>query len=137
MVPSIIGIFVFCSLGKVRALSFGSGISYNDLNPVGGIATTVCSTILSDFSQLESFKGAVITWLAASAIADILITTTLVLSLVGETFLFPLLSLFPMRFCFSLSQAKRRTGHRGTDDAIDRIIRRTSKVLTSLIKNTN
>ncbi|GJJ11578.1 hypothetical protein Clacol_005813 [Clathrus columnatus] len=67
---------------------------------VGGIATSICSTILFDFSQLEQFKGAVITWLASSAIADICITLSLVLSLV-----------------------KRRTGHSRTNDAIDRIIR--------------
>lgn len=69
LIPSIIGFFVFCSF-------------------TGGIATCVCSTIFVDFAQLENFKGAVITWLTSSAITDISITTTLVISL-----------------------ARRRTGH--------------------------
>lgn len=82
-IPRFIWIFIFCSL-------------------VGGIATTVCSIIIGNYSQLEQFKGAIITWLASSTIADILITASLVIVLI-----------------------KRRTGNTRTDDMIDRIIRLT------------
>ncbi|KIJ29746.1 hypothetical protein M422DRAFT_268779 [Sphaerobolus stellatus SS14] len=68
----------------------------------GGIVGTVESAIKTDYSQLQEFKGAVITWLIAAAAADILITGTLVYSL-----------------------HKRKTGNSYSDAMVNRIIRLT------------
>ncbi|KIJ50751.1 hypothetical protein M422DRAFT_159510, partial [Sphaerobolus stellatus SS14] len=68
----------------------------------GGIVGTIESAIKTEYSQIQEFKGAVITWLIAAAAADILITGTLVHYL-----------------------RKRKTGHSYTDGVVNRIIRLT------------
>ncbi|KAL0960491.1 hypothetical protein HGRIS_005531 [Hohenbuehelia grisea] len=69
---------------------------------VGGVATTVCVTVIPEYARLQEFHAAVITWLASSAAADVVITGSLVYSLYN-----------------------RKTGLRATDDVINRIIRLT------------
>ncbi|KAF9240380.1 hypothetical protein BU15DRAFT_73974 [Melanogaster broomeanus] len=75
---------------------------------VGGIATTVSVTIINEYTRFHQFDGAVITWLASSAVADVVITVSLVWSL-----------------------WRQRTGIAATDDLISRLIRLT--VQTGLI----
>ncbi|KAH7883158.1 hypothetical protein F5I97DRAFT_1902519 [Phlebopus sp. FC_14] len=75
---------------------------------IGGIATTVSVTIINEYSRLHQFDGAVITWLASSAAADIIITLSLVWSLYHK-----------------------KTGFPATDDLINRLIRLT--IQTGLI----
>ena len=53
---------------------------------VGGIATTIAATIFHEFAKVHQYDGAVITWLASSAAADICITAFLVWSLVNSHF---------------------------------------------------
>jgi hypothetical protein len=50
---------------------------------VGGVATTVAVTLVPEYSRFKQFQGAIITWLASSAIADVFITASLVWSLVS------------------------------------------------------
>ncbi|KAF8061621.1 hypothetical protein FPV67DRAFT_288695 [Lyophyllum atratum] len=69
---------------------------------VGGVATTISVTLIPQYARLQEFHGAVITWLGASAAADVVITGSLVRSL-----------------------WKRKTGIKDTDDKISRIIRLT------------
>ncbi|KAJ3875485.1 hypothetical protein F5051DRAFT_454538 [Lentinula edodes] len=69
---------------------------------IGGLANTIAVTIINEFANLHQFDGSVITWLASSAVTDILITVTLVWIL-----------------------WKKRTNIRATDDAVSRIIRLT------------
>ncbi|KAF8529706.1 hypothetical protein BU17DRAFT_79789 [Hysterangium stoloniferum] len=83
VMPSIIAFFSFCSF-------------------VGGIATTICVSLIPEYARLHEFDGAPTTWLTSSAIADIIITVTLVISL---------------RRC--------RTDRTSTNDVLDRIIRLT------------
>lgn len=83
VMPSVIGFFSFCSF-------------------VGGMATTICVSLIPEYARLHKFEGAVITWLASSAIADVIIAVTLVISL-----------------------RKRRTGVTSTNDILNRIIRLT------------
>ncbi|KAG6381878.1 hypothetical protein JVT61DRAFT_493 [Boletus reticuloceps] len=68
----------------------------------GGVATTVSVTIINEYAYFHQFDGAVITWLASSAAADVIITTSLVYSLL-----------------------RQRTGYAATDDLINKIIRMT------------
>ncbi|KAN0074489.1 hypothetical protein V8E55_011901, partial [Tylopilus felleus] len=76
---------------------------------IGGIATSVGVVLINfEYSRFAQNEGAVITWLAASATADIIITASLVHSLL-----------------------RKRTGFAPTDDVINRIIRLT--VQTGLI----
>ncbi|KAJ3513585.1 hypothetical protein NLJ89_g2866 [Agrocybe chaxingu] len=75
---------------------------------IGGIALTVCVSYIRPWARFTEFEGAVITWLAASAAADLLITASL-----------------------SWSLRQRRTGIKVTDDKIARIIRLT--VQTGLV----
>ncbi|KAG9311995.1 hypothetical protein JVU11DRAFT_7266 [Chiua virens] len=75
---------------------------------VGGVATTISVTIIDEYVHFHKFDGAVVTWLASSAIADIIITASLVYSL-----------------------WQQRTGFAATDDLINKIIRLT--VQTGLI----
>ncbi|KAN0074482.1 hypothetical protein V8E55_011894 [Tylopilus felleus] len=75
---------------------------------IGGIAVTVSVTIINEYARFHQFDGAVITWLASSAVADIVITTSLVYSLM-----------------------RQRTGFAATDDLINKVIRMT--VQTGLI----
>ncbi|KAF8512562.1 hypothetical protein JB92DRAFT_2927554 [Gautieria morchelliformis] len=69
---------------------------------VGGISTTVAASIFHEFAQEHQYDGAVVTWLASSAAADICITGCLVWSL-----------------------HKRRTGYSATDDLLNKLIRLT------------
>ncbi|KAJ3889956.1 hypothetical protein GG344DRAFT_50614, partial [Lentinula edodes] len=69
---------------------------------IGGLANTIAVTIINQYANLHQFDGSVITWLASSAVTDILITVSLVWSL-----------------------WRKRTNVRATDDAISRIIRLT------------
>ncbi|KAF8522549.1 hypothetical protein JB92DRAFT_2887901 [Gautieria morchelliformis] len=68
----------------------------------GGISTTVAAAIFHEFAKVHQYDGAVITWLASSAAADICITGCLVWSL-----------------------HKRRTGYSATDDILNKLIRLT------------
>ncbi|KAG9312689.1 hypothetical protein JVU11DRAFT_7107 [Chiua virens] len=83
---------------------------------IGGIANAVLITIIREYVKFPKSEFASIIWLVASAVADILITGTLVLSLM-----------------------RRRTGIRVTDQLVNRIIRcesfltrQSRKVRTSL-----
>ncbi|KAG8221366.1 hypothetical protein J3R82DRAFT_1538 [Butyriboletus roseoflavus] len=90
ILPAIITFFAFASL-------------------VGGIATAVAVILIHlEYSLFPQNDGAVITWLASSAAADIIITVSLVYSLL-----------------------RKRTGFVATDDIINRIIRLT--IQTGLI----
>ncbi|PPQ99027.1 hypothetical protein CVT26_014404 [Gymnopilus dilepis] len=89
IMPSIIGFFGICAF-------------------IGGIATAISVSFIREWANFHHFEGAVITWLAASAVADLLITSTL-----------------------SLSLYRRKTGVKATDDKISRIIRLT--VQTGLV----
>ncbi|KIJ15454.1 hypothetical protein PAXINDRAFT_168957 [Paxillus involutus ATCC 200175] len=75
---------------------------------IGGIATTVSVTFINEYASLHKFDGAVITWLASSAAADVIITVSLVWSLYHQ-----------------------KTGFAATDDSINRLIRLT--VQTGLV----
>ncbi|KDR77613.1 hypothetical protein GALMADRAFT_245760 [Galerina marginata CBS 339.88] len=75
---------------------------------IGGVALTVSVSFIREWARFQQFEGAVITWLTASAAADLLITMALSWSLV-----------------------KRKTGIKTTDDKVSRIIRLT--VQTGLI----
>jgi len=68
----------------------------------GGIALSICVALVPQYVRFLEFKGAIITWLAASALADILITITLTWTLI-----------------------KRKTGIKETDDKVAKIIRLT------------
>lgn len=83
IIPSFICIFIFSAFA-------------------GGVATCITGSIFNKFSQFNKLDPAVITWLGSSAVADISITISLVVSL-----------------------TKRRTSNEKTNDAIDRIIRLT------------
>jgi len=48
---------------------------------VGGVAVTTCVTIIPEFTRIQEFEEAAIIWLSSSAIADIIITLSLVWSL--------------------------------------------------------
>jgi hypothetical protein len=50
----------------------------------GGVAVTICVSILPEYAKFHIFEGAVITWLTSSAVADVIITASLVWSLVGR-----------------------------------------------------
>ncbi|KAI9571714.1 hypothetical protein HD554DRAFT_1809965 [Boletus coccyginus] len=90
ILPAIISFFAIASFG-------------------GGVATTTLITLInSQYDRVSTTSGAVVTWLAASAITDIIITASLVYSLL-----------------------QKRTGFAATDDIINRIIRLT--VQTGLI----
>ncbi|KAF8504075.1 hypothetical protein JB92DRAFT_3145754 [Gautieria morchelliformis] len=83
LLPAIIGAFALSAL-------------------VGGISTTIAAAIFHEFVKVHQYDGAVITWLASSAAADICITGCLVWSL-----------------------HKRRTGYSATDDLLNKLIRLT------------
>ncbi|KAJ8489892.1 hypothetical protein ONZ45_g13395 [Pleurotus djamor] len=68
----------------------------------GGSSVTICSALRPQFSQFFTYQGAVVTWLASSAAADIIIAASLVVSLRGK-----------------------KTGIKSTDDTLRRIIRLT------------
>ncbi|KAJ4474822.1 hypothetical protein J3R30DRAFT_614120 [Lentinula aciculospora] len=92
---------------RIRVIS-GSSLLYYTItffsvcSLIGGLANTIAVTIINQYANLHQFDGSVITWLASSAVTDILITISLVWSL-----------------------WKKRTNVRATDDAISRIIRLT------------
>ncbi|KAJ6563535.1 hypothetical protein B0H10DRAFT_2114973 [Mycena sp. CBHHK59/15] len=77
----------------------------------GGLATTIEVVKLPHFKDFQYFKAAVIVWLAAECVADILITTILVKHLKSH-----------------------KTGFKGSDILIDQVIRLTIQtgLLTSL-----
>ncbi|PPQ99026.1 hypothetical protein CVT26_014403 [Gymnopilus dilepis] len=75
---------------------------------IGGIAVTISVSLIREWANFHQFEGAVITWLAGSAVADLLITVSL-----------------------SLSLYRRKTGVKATDDKISKIIRLT--VQTGLV----
>jgi len=66
---------------------------------VGGVATTVSVSLIPEYFRFGEFQWAVITWLASSAVADIVITVSLVWSL------------------------RNKRGFTATNDIINRIIR--------------
>ncbi|TFK36158.1 hypothetical protein BDQ12DRAFT_687365 [Crucibulum laeve] len=74
----------------------------------GGVWLTYTVTVIRRFARKPELHWPALTWLAASAIADVIITVSLTVSL-----------------------SKRKTGFSGTDDAINKIIRLT--VQTGLI----
>ncbi|KAI0337919.1 hypothetical protein BDW22DRAFT_832759 [Trametopsis cervina] len=77
----------------------------------GGIGTAIAVHMVPEFAEFIKFQAIVIVWLAFSALADTLITLSLVWHL-----------------------RKHKTGFTGSDDAIDRIIRLTVQtgMVTSL-----
>ncbi|KAK0188795.1 hypothetical protein F5146DRAFT_1225507 [Armillaria mellea] len=80
----------------------------------GSIGSTVEAMKIGTFLRFQDIKAWVILWLVATCVADILITVILVWHLV----------------CASLSK-NHKTGFRGSDELVDRIIR--STVQTGLI----
>jgi len=78
---------------------------------IGGVATTISICFIKQLSQLHRFEPAVLVWLVSSAVADVLITSSL-----------------------SLNLYHRKTGIRTTDDLLDRIIRLT--IQTGLVTTT-
>ncbi|KAJ3848174.1 hypothetical protein EV368DRAFT_76361 [Lentinula lateritia] len=86
---------------RIKVIS-GSNCFLLSSSTVGGLANTIAVTIINQYANLHQFDGSVITWLASSAVTDILITVSLVWSL-----------------------WRKRTNVRATDDAISRIIRLT------------
>ncbi|KAF9523139.1 hypothetical protein CPB83DRAFT_899035 [Crepidotus variabilis] len=84
---------------------------------LGGASTlTAFVAIQPEFPHLRAYKGAIITWLVSSTVADLLITVTLAWTL-----------------------TKRKTGMKETDDKISRIIRLTvhTGLLTSVLSLTD
>ncbi|KAJ8691890.1 hypothetical protein PTI98_011410 [Pleurotus ostreatus] len=77
----------------------------------GAIAATICTAIIREFARLQELKGAIMTWLFSSAIADIIITTSLLVHLY-----------------------RKKTGVKATDDMINKIMRFTLQtgLLTSI-----
>ncbi|KAF4584583.1 hypothetical protein EYR38_001812 [Pleurotus pulmonarius] len=77
----------------------------------GGIAATIATAVIREFARLQELKGAIITWLFSSAIADITITTGLLVNLY-----------------------RRKTGIKATDDIVDKTMRFTLQtgLLTSI-----
>lgn len=75
---------------------------------IGGVSLTVSVTFIREWARFKQFEGAVITWLASSAAADLFITVAL-----------------------SWSLFRRKTGIKTTDDKIAKIIRLT--VQTGLV----
>ncbi|KAF4566547.1 hypothetical protein EYR36_011978 [Pleurotus pulmonarius] len=66
----------------------------------GGIAATIATAVIREFARLQELKGAIITWLFSSAIADIIITTSLLMNLY-----------------------RKKTGIKATDDMVDKMMR--------------
>ena len=81
--------------------------------------------MVPEFARFTQFKVIVIIWLAFSAVADVLITASLVWHLVRSVrgdwleFVFDIFDTDTLRF----SQRKNKTGMSITDHLIDRIIR--------------
>ncbi|KDQ25475.1 hypothetical protein PLEOSDRAFT_160117 [Pleurotus ostreatus PC15] len=77
----------------------------------GAIAATICTAIICEFARLQELKGAIMMWLFSSAIADIIITTSLLVHLY-----------------------RKKTGVKATDDMINKIMRFTLQMglLTSI-----
>ncbi|KAL4255956.1 DUF6534 domain-containing protein [Pleurotus pulmonarius] len=77
----------------------------------GGIAATIATAVIREFARLQELKGAIITWLFSSAIADIIITTSLLMNLY-----------------------RKKTGIKATDDMVDKMMRFTLQtgLLTSI-----
>lgn len=71
--------YVLILLGNYTRAQISTGAE-----TVGGIATTVSVTLIPEYAKLQEFRGAVITWLASSAVCDVIITTSLVTSLVSR-----------------------------------------------------
>lgn len=92
IMPLIIGFFGTCSF-------------------IGGCALSIAVSILRDLAGFKRFQGAAITWLSASAAADLLITASL---------------------CWSLYRWK--TGMQATDDKVSKIVRLTMQ--TGLLTTT-
>ena len=81
IVPAIITFFAITSFGELD-VPFHNAIRLSSTT-VGGIATTISVTFINEYAHFHKFDGAVITWLASSAVADIIITTSLVYTLVS------------------------------------------------------
>ncbi|KAF4566550.1 hypothetical protein EYR36_011981 [Pleurotus pulmonarius] len=77
----------------------------------GGIAATIATAVIREFARLQELKGAIITWLFSSAIADIIITTSLLVNLY-----------------------RKKTGTKATNDVVNKIMRFTLQtgLLTSI-----
>ncbi len=50
----------------------------------GGIGTTIALWIVPEFTEFRKWKGIAIVWLGGAALADVVITSTLVWHLVGS-----------------------------------------------------
>ncbi|KAF4605793.1 hypothetical protein EYR40_004583 [Pleurotus pulmonarius] len=66
----------------------------------GGIAATIATAVIHEFARLQELKGAIITWLFSSAIADIIITSSLLVNLY-----------------------RKKTGTKATNDVVNKIMR--------------
>ncbi|KAK0218084.1 hypothetical protein IW262DRAFT_1463526 [Armillaria fumosa] len=92
----------------------------------GSIGSTVEAMKIGTFLRFQDIKAWVILWLVATCVADILITVILVWHLVCA-----LLSAAKSAFLIIHVQKNHKTGFRGSDELVDRIIR--STVQTGLI----
>ncbi|TFY75595.1 hypothetical protein EWM64_g8417 [Hericium alpestre] len=82
------------------------------LDCLGGLGTAVAIGFVPKFLEFSKFKPAVVIWLISAAVADVLITTILVMHL-----------------------RKHKSGFSHTDDVVDKIIRMTVQtgLLTSIV----
>ncbi|KAJ7919673.1 hypothetical protein B0H13DRAFT_2656619 [Mycena leptocephala] len=80
----------------------------------GGLSVTIMVTLHSNYADFSNFHPFVITWLAASAACDVILSAALIYSLYT-----------------------RKSGVRSTDRYVDRIIRSTYPACTSIQKDTS
>lgn len=90
---------------------------------VGGLGTAIAINWFPAFVQFQKFEVIVILWLAGSALADVMITISLVWNLV-RVFCSKSRCVYADSDYVMYLQRKRQTGFPVTDDVINRIIRR-------------
>lgn len=99
--------------------------SPNVNDPGGALATSISVSVIPEFARFHEFESAVVIWLASSAIADVIITSSLVWSLVSVSCLYCIRS--PLNSSFLNSQrTRKKEGYAETGDIINQIIRCTS-----------
>jgi len=80
VMPAIIAFLGMCAFGMLDLYMYF--LCPETCLTAGGIALSVCVALEPEFARFHHFDPAIITWLAASALADLLITGTLAWSLV-------------------------------------------------------
>jgi len=115
VMPLIICALGFTALGRI----FCFRKVPHSLNMVtgGGLALSVFTVLKPQYFHFIEYKNVIITWLTASAVADVLITITLTWTLV-RGYVYFALNRSEISF-----QTKRKTGMKDTDDRVSKIIR--------------